>query len=44
MVDFYAALERGQSPAAALRTAQLAMRSADSHPWLWASFVVAGAG
>jgi CHAT domain-containing protein len=41
MGDFYRSLARGTTPAAALRTAQLAMRRAPvtSHPFYWASFV-----
>ena len=42
MLDFYAGLQRGQSPAAALQQAQLASRRRHAHPFYWASFSVMG--
>jgi tetratricopeptide (TPR) repeat protein len=42
MSDFYAGLRRGQAPAAALRLAQLAARSRQTHPFYWAAFVLVG--
>lgn len=44
MLDFHGELGHGASPAAALRGAQLQGRATHEHPWLWAPFVVAGAG
>lgn len=42
MDRFYAALGRGQSKAAALRTAQLATRGRYADPTLWAAFTLVG--
>ena len=43
MADFYHNLAAGQTPAAALRGAQLAMLAQRSHPYFWAPFVFVGA-
>jgi tetratricopeptide (TPR) repeat protein len=42
MTDLYAALQRGLSPAAALRHAQLAACGRHEHPFHWASFALSG--
>jgi CHAT domain-containing protein len=42
MADFYAGLQHGLGPAAALRQAQLAARRKHSHPFHWASFSLIG--
>jgi tetratricopeptide (TPR) repeat protein len=42
MADFYAALATGQSPAAALRSAQAARAAAGVHPFHWAAFTLHG--
>ncbi len=42
MSDLYAALRRGEPPAAALRQAQLATRRRHAHPFYWASFSLMG--
>jgi CHAT domain-containing protein len=42
MGDFYAALRRGDAPAAALRAAQLGARRRHEHPFYWASFAIVG--
>ncbi len=42
MADFYAGLQRGLGPAAALRQAQLAARQKHGHPFHWASFSLIG--
>ena len=44
MVQFYAALGKGQSKAAALRTAMLATRAQAPAPKLWAPFTLYGVG
>ncbi|MEZ4664728.1 MAG: CHAT domain-containing tetratricopeptide repeat protein [Caldilineaceae bacterium] len=44
MAAWYAALAQKQSPAAALRTAQLAIKAAQAHPYYWAAFVLLGSG
>ncbi len=42
MVEFYMHLARGVAPAAALRAAQLALKSSHPHPYYWAPFVLIG--
>ena len=42
MSCFYGALCSGETPAAALRAAQLAIKAAHPHPFHWAAFVVHG--
>jgi len=42
MVFFYSLLRQGQSKAAALRGAMLAMRSSYPHPYQWAPFILVG--
>ena len=42
MRRFYAHLESGRGPAAAMRLAQIEMRSRYPHPYYWAPFVVMG--
>jgi CHAT domain-containing protein/tetratricopeptide (TPR) repeat protein len=42
MVFFYSLLRQGQSKAAALRGAMLAMRSSYPHPYQWAPFILIG--
>lgn len=42
MVEFYAQLSRGVMPAAALRAAQLVLKSSHPHPYYWAPFVLMG--
>jgi CHAT domain-containing protein len=42
MDRFYGALNAGQAPAAALRTAQLATRRLHPNPFDWAAFVLVG--
>ncbi|MEZ4711003.1 MAG: CHAT domain-containing tetratricopeptide repeat protein [Caldilineaceae bacterium] len=44
MAAWYAALAQNQSPAAALRTAQLTVKAEQSHPYYWAAFVLLGRG
>lgn len=44
MDAFYAARERGLSPARAMRAAQRALRARYPHPFLWAAFAVIGVG
>lgn len=46
MIEFHRRLLRGDSPAAALRAAQIALRrdAAYRHPFFWAPFVAIGAG
>jgi CHAT domain-containing protein len=42
MIDFYRELLDGQSPAAALRHAQLSMLAHHPHPFFWSPFVLLG--
>jgi CHAT domain-containing protein len=42
MASFYGALRRGQSPAAALRTAQTELQRQHPHPFYWAAFTLHG--
>jgi CHAT domain-containing protein len=42
MAGFYAHLDAGLGPAAALRAAQIELRSATPHPFYWAPFLVMG--
>ncbi|HMQ53722.1 MAG TPA: CHAT domain-containing tetratricopeptide repeat protein [Anaerolineae bacterium] len=42
MAHFYKQLKEGQSPAAALRAAQLALLARQPHPYYWAPFMVVG--
>ena len=42
MADFHAGLRAGLNPAAALRQAQLAMRTRHEHPFYWAAFTLIG--
>jgi CHAT domain-containing protein len=42
MDRFYGALDSGQAPASALRTAQLATRRLYPNPFDWAAFVLVG--
>jgi len=42
MINFYAAILKGERPAAALRQASLQARKIKSHPYYWASFQVFG--
>jgi len=42
MRGYYAELQVGQTPAAALRTAQLALMAQMPHPYYWAPFVLLG--
>jgi len=44
LARFHAGLERGESPDAALRSAQMAIRAneATSAPWFWAGWIVVG--
>lgn len=42
MCHFYRALQSGMTVAAAMRTAQLAVRDELAHPYYWAAFVVTG--
>jgi len=44
MTGFYRGLSHGETVAAALRSAQLAMRERRPHPFYWAGFVVIGEG
>jgi CHAT domain-containing protein len=42
MADWYHRLRQGQSPTAALRAAQQALRETYRHPYFWAPFTVVG--
>ena len=42
MVDFYQRILAGQSPADALREAQLAMKTRYPHPYYWGAFICQG--
>ena len=42
MAEWYARLARGQTPTAALRAAQLSLKSSHPHPYYWAPFVLMG--
>ncbi len=42
MAEWYARLARGQNPTAALRAAQLSLKSSHPHPYYWAPFVLIG--
>lgn len=42
MKNFYADLQRGASPAASLRTAQLEFIKSDLHPYFWSPFTLIG--
>ena len=42
MIAFYAALQSGQNPGAALRQAQVAVRASFPHPYHWAAFRLIG--
>lgn len=44
MVAFYEYLQKGRSPAAALREAQLAQKGNTPHPYYWAGFALWGRG
>ncbi|WP_374568445.1 CHAT domain-containing protein [Ideonella sp.] len=44
MAGFYRALAAGDTPAAALRQAQLALREQHPHPFHWAAFALYGGG
>jgi len=42
MQSFYKRLRNGESVSSALQFAQAEMRSANNHPYYWASFTLAG--
>lgn len=42
MATWYAQLRNGMGPAAALRTAQLALKAQHAHPYYWAPFILVG--
>lgn len=42
MVDFYARIRAGLSPAQALKMAQIKILSSNPHPYFWSSFILCG--